>query len=146
MPCAFKCLVTLTPQEPSEELKKQLPLLRKLENVTLEGTLPATAELVELKETFPNITFLWEFSVCGVKTNTLAEFIDLSKRKMSDTKELEAAKKFLASIEGKLSNEKFISRAPEAVVNAEREKAAKHRDLITQLEQSLAAMQKLATE
>ena len=30
------------------------------------------------------------------------------------------------------------------VVNAEREKAAKHRDLIAQLEQSLAAMQKMA--
>jgi hypothetical protein len=29
-------------------------------------------------------------------------------------------------------------------VNAEREKAAKHRDLIAQLEQSLAAMHKLA--
>ena len=60
------------------------------------------------------------------------------------TKELEAEKKLLASLEGKLSNEKFISRAPEAVVNAEREKAAKHRDLIAQLEQSLAAMNKLA--
>ena len=73
------------------ELKKQLPLLRNLETVTLEGNLPATAELVELKETFPNITFLWELTVCGVKTNTLAEFIDLSKHKMSDTQELEAA-------------------------------------------------------
>jgi hypothetical protein len=30
------------------------------------------------------------------------------------------------------------------VVAAEREKAAKHRDLIAQLEESLAAMQKLA--
>ena len=60
------------------------------------------------------------------------------------SKELEAAKKFLASLEGKLSNEKFVSRAPEAVVAAEREKAAKHRDLIAQLEQSLAAMQKMA--
>ena len=60
------------------------------------------------------------------------------------TKELDAAKKFLSSLEGKLSNEKFVARAPEAVVNAEREKAAKHRDLIAQLEQSLAAMEKLA--
>ena len=58
--------------------------------------------------------------------------------------ELEATKKFLASLEGKLSNEKFVSRAPEAVVNAEREKAAKQADLISQLEQSLAAMEKMA--
>ena len=73
------------------ELKAQLPLLRKLENVTLEGDLPSTEALVELKEAFPNITFLWEFTVCGVKTNTVAEFLNLSKHKMSDTSELEAA-------------------------------------------------------
>lgn len=29
MPCAFKCLVTLTPQEPSEELHKQLLITKK---------------------------------------------------------------------------------------------------------------------
>ena len=74
----------------------------------------------------------------------MGQLVDVAKELARITKELEAAKKFLASIEGKLSNEKFVSRAPEAVVNAEREKAAKHRDLIAQLEQSLAAMQKLA--
>jgi valyl-tRNA synthetase len=70
--------------------------------------------------------------------------VDVAKELARITKELEAAKKFLNSIEGKLSNEKFVARAPEAVVNAEREKAAKHRDLIAQLEESLTAMQKLA--
>ena len=74
----------------------------------------------------------------------MGQLVDVSKEIARITKELEGAKKFLASLEGKLSNEKFISRAPEAVVNAEREKAAKHRDLIVQLEQSLAAMQKLS--
>ena len=29
MPCAFKCLVTLTPQEPTEELKQQLLITPK---------------------------------------------------------------------------------------------------------------------
>ena len=58
-------------------------------------------------------------------------------------KELEKARKNLASLEAKLSNEKFISRAPEAVVNTEREKAQKARDLIVSLEQSEAAMKKL---
>ena len=74
----------------------------------------------------------------------MGQLVDVAKELARINKELEAAKKFLASLEGKLSNEKFISRAPEAVVNAEREKAAKHRDLIAQLEQSLAAMQHLA--
>ena len=74
----------------------------------------------------------------------MGQLVDVAKEIARITKELEGAKKFLASIEGKLSNEKFVSRAPEAVVAAEREKAAKHRDLIAQLDQSLAAMQKLA--
>ena len=74
----------------------------------------------------------------------MGQLVDVAKELARISKELEAAKKFLSSIEGKLSNEKFVARAPEAVVNAEREKAAKHRDLIAQLEESLAAMQKLA--
>ena len=74
----------------------------------------------------------------------MGQLVDVAKELARITKELEGARKFLASIEGKLSNEKFVSRAPEAVVNAEREKAAKHRDLIAQLEESLTAMQKLA--
>jgi len=74
----------------------------------------------------------------------MGQLVDVAKEIARITKDLEAAKKFLNSLEGKLSNEKFVSRAPEAVVNAEREKAAKHRDLIAQLEQSLAAMAKLA--
>jgi len=73
----------------------------------------------------------------------MGQLVDVEKEIARITKELEAAKKFLASLEAKLSNEKFVSRAPEAVVNAEREKAAKHRDLIAQLEQSLAAVSKL---
>ena len=73
----------------------------------------------------------------------MGQLVDVQKEIERITKELEAAKKFLASVEGKLSNEKFVSRAPEAVVNAEREKAQKQRDLIAQLEQSLEAMQKL---
>ena len=74
----------------------------------------------------------------------MGQLVDVAKEIERITKELEKNKKFLASLNGKLSNEKFISRAPEAVVAAEREKAAKTADLITQLEESLAAMQKMA--
>jgi valyl-tRNA synthetase len=56
---------------------------------------------------------------------------------------LEKAQKNLQSLEGKLSNENFTARAPEAVVADIREKAAKAKELIQQLEQSEAAMKKL---
>ena len=45
------------------------------------------------------------------------------------------------NIEAKLANESFTSRAPENVVNAEREKAEKARALIAKLDESAAAMQ-----
>ncbi len=73
----------------------------------------------------------------------LGQLVDVQKEIDRISKELEAAKKFLSSLEAKLSNEKFVSRAPEAVVNAERQKAQKNRDLIAQLTESLNAMKKL---
>ena len=73
----------------------------------------------------------------------MGQLVDVEKEIARITKELENNRKFLASLEAKLSNEKFVSRAPEAVVNAEREKAQKTRDLIAQLEQSEAALKKI---
>ena len=73
----------------------------------------------------------------------MGQLVDVAKEVERITKELEKNKKFLASLESKLSNEKFVARAPEAVVAAEKEKADKTRDLIAQLEESLAAMQKI---
>lgn len=52
------------------------------------------------------------------------------------TKEREKAEKGLASIRGKLNNPGFVAKAPEAVVNAEREKAEKYENLIRQLQES----------
>lgn len=73
----------------------------------------------------------------------MGQLVDVQKERERVTKELEKARKNLTSIESKLANEKFTARAPEAVVNAEREKAAKARDLIAQLEQSAQALEKL---
>ncbi len=73
----------------------------------------------------------------------MGQLVDVSKELERIAKELDKARKFLKSIEGKLSNEKFTARAPEAVVAAEREKAEKTRALIEQLEQSENAMKKL---
>ena len=55
-------------------------------------------------------------------------------------KELSKAEDELARIEAKLSNEKFVSRAPENIVAAEREKADKARALIANITESLAAL------
>ena len=69
--------------------------------------------------------------------------VDVEKELERIAKELEKARKNLSSLEGKLSNENFVSRAPEHVVADIREKAQKARDLIAGLEQSEEAMKKL---
>ena len=66
----------------------------------------------------------------------LDQLIDIEKELERIAKELEKARKNLASVEGKLKNENFVSRAPENVVNAEREKAEKAKALIAQLEEA----------
>ena len=71
------------------------------------------------------------------------DMVDIEKELERIAKELEKARKNLSSLEGKLSNENFVSRAPEHVVADIREKAQKAKDLITSLEQSEAAMKKL---
>ena len=71
----------------------------------------------------------------------MAELVDIAAELDRINKEIEKAKNGLRIVEQKLSNEKFISRAPEAVVNAEKEKAAKYSELIAKLEESAKAMQ-----
>ena len=73
----------------------------------------------------------------------MGELVDVAKELERIDKELEKARKNLAMLEGKLSNENFVARAPQSVVDAEREKAAKAKDLIVQLEESAAALKKL---
>ena len=73
----------------------------------------------------------------------MGQLVDVAKELDRITRELEKARKNLASIQGKLSNQNFVARAPEAVVNAEREKAARAAALIAQLEESEAALKKL---
>ena len=72
----------------------------------------------------------------------LAELVDFEKELARITKEKANAEKQLAGIENKLSNQGFIAKAPEAVVNGAREDAAKLRALIEKLDASAAAMKK----
>ena len=67
----------------------------------------------------------------------MAELVDLEKERARMEKELANARKQLDGQNAKLANENFVSRAPEKVVNAEREKKAKLEALIDNLEESL---------
>ena len=70
----------------------------------------------------------------------LRELVDLEAERERIEKELKKNRGFLEGQMKKLSNEAFISRAPENVVRTEREKAEKLRSLIENLEKSLEAL------
>ncbi len=66
--------------------------------------------------------------------------IDVAAERERLQKELEYTKGFLASVTKKLSNERFVSGAPEAVISNERKKQADAEIKIHAIEQSLASL------
>jgi valyl-tRNA synthetase len=67
----------------------------------------------------------------------MAELVDLAAERARIEKELQKAKKDIENQEKKLANENFVSRAPEHVVAAERDKLQKAQALAANLEESL---------
>ena len=70
----------------------------------------------------------------------LEGLIDSSEEKAKLEAELEHQRKFLASVRGKLSNEKFVAHAPAAVIEVERKKESDALARIEAIEASLAAL------
>lgn len=67
-----------------------------------------------------------------------AELVDLDKeraRLMDEKKKLEGE---IKRVEGKLNNAGFVDKAPQAVVEAEREKGEKYKEMLAKVTQSLA--------
>ena len=63
----------------------------------------------------------------------LAELVDFEQEIERLTKEEERLKKELARVNGMLSNEKFISKAPEAKINEEKAKLEKYTQMMEQV-------------
>jgi valyl-tRNA synthetase len=72
----------------------------------------------------------------------MGELVDIEKEIARLEKEKEKDAKMLAGIESKLGNAGFLSKAPENVVAAEREKAAKLNEKIAMIEGSIKALKK----
>ena len=64
----------------------------------------------------------------------MEELVDLDKERERLTKEKEKLMGEIKRAEGMLSNEKFVSKAPFAKVNEEKEKLAKYKDMLEQVE------------
>ncbi|OCN00952.1 valine--tRNA ligase [Clostridium sp. W14A] len=68
------------------------------------------------------------------------DLVDREAEKVRLSKELESAQKQLVTAEAKLKNEKFISKAPENVVEGVRQNAAKLKDHIALIQSSLESL------
>ena len=72
----------------------------------------------------------------------LEDLIDISKELERLNKEKDNLIGEIKRSESKLSNESFVSRAPEKVVNAEKEKLAKHKEMYKGIEERIAMLAK----
>lgn len=70
----------------------------------------------------------------------LAELVDMDKEKKRMADAIEETKKFIAGIEGRLSNDEFVGKAPAKVVEGEKAKLAEARGRLEKLANQLAAL------
>ena len=59
-------------------LEQALPVLPKLETVTLEGALPSAEELLHLQESFPSVSFRYTLNLGGQDVSSDVSALDLS--------------------------------------------------------------------
>ena len=104
-------------------LRRMLEKMAVLEGVELTGQEPASS-----------VSFISGTEQCFV---VVEKAIDLEAERARLEKELEHARKFVAGIERKLANEKFVQNAPAPVVERERKKLADGKERIKILEEAL---------
>ena len=100
----------------------------------------ASAQSVELCDSYSDDTAVRIITDSAAIYMPLADIIDFEAEKKRLGTELEKVNGEIARLEGKLSNESFTSRAPAAVVDAEREKLARYIEKKNGIEQALAAL------
>ena len=118
--------ITTERQDAFRSGESYISKLAYAEQITISSALPADAEHMVSVVTEEAKLFM-----------PMAELIDLDKERARLEKELEKARRNYEGQMRKLSNENFVSRAPEAVVQTERERAEKAKALVENLEASL---------
>jgi len=109
-----------------EGLREMLMKMAVLESLELSAEEPANAKSF--------ISGTDKFFVA------LNQTIDIEAERKKITEELEYQRGFIRSIEGKLSNERFVASAPAAIVDNERKKLADGLSRVQMLEESLGKL------
>jgi len=107
----------------------------------LDAVLLKMGNLLELKRQADEIAGAHCFMVKGVAYYIpFGELIDIEGERAKILEEIKYTKGFLAAVQGKLSNERFVAGAPEQVVVVERQKEADALQKLTLLESRLIAL------
>jgi valyl-tRNA synthetase len=123
-----KEVLTLQTREGRRPFPHFANLIGKLANVDIE---PMAGEPRQ------GVTFLAGTLECSIP---LEGKVDVSAAKADILKEIDYHKGFLASVEKKLTNEKFMAGAPPSVIEVEQKKKADAESKIRLLEQNLARL------
>lgn len=91
---------SLTAQDADiSELSAALPYLPQLEEVTFAGTVPDNESIYELMCRYPDVTFRWDLTVCGVDATSTDSILILSGIPMKDTTEVESYLKYFPNLQ-----------------------------------------------
>ena len=112
----------------NEAMLKKLAKLESIQWLEKEDSAPesATALVAEMQLLIP-----------------MAGLIDVAQEQARLNKEIEQSTVFISKLEGKLSNENFISRAPENVVALERQKLTDAQNKLNNLSEQLKKLKNL---
>ena len=83
----------------TQELMTKLQYLPQLKSLTFEGEIPDNDAIYQLKQAYPQVEFIWDFTLCGVTVNSNAAEIDLSNIEMESVEEVENSLKYFNRLE-----------------------------------------------
>ena len=144
----FEIITSIRNIRSSKELspKDPLELYIKTKDFSLFDTYQVTLQkmgnLSAIHQTDEQPQNAAQFVVKGDEFYLPLPNIDTEKEKERITQELEYTRGFLASVEKKLKNERFVNNAPDKVVAMEQQKKADAESKIKALEESLMTLQK----
>ena len=102
----------------------------------------ASASEVEIADKWDIADSVTVVTDCARIFIPLADIIDVEKEMARLNKEKKAVQKDLDFLNGKLSNQGFLAKAPEKLIEAEKAKLAKAQEKMAKIEESIAALNK----
>ncbi len=125
--------------------KAKLYIVSDYKEAFNENTSAFFVRLASASEVLYVDSFAGEGAVCVVSDSAkmfipMAEIVDVEKERERLTKDKESTLKEIARVNGKLNNAEFVSKAPAAVVDAEKAKLAKYTEMLQNIEETLAKL------